>query len=52
MKCVKYLTRASKPIVRVSDEDAQKLVKTGYFEYASKSEWKKNGRRYSKGGKI
>ena len=47
MKCIKYYRTAKKPgaeIVRVTDEEAHKIVASGAANYCSKSEWKKKVR--------
>jgi len=33
--------KSTKEVIRVSDEEAQKLVKTGKARYASKNEWRR-----------
>lgn len=40
MKCVKN----DKQVVRVKDDVAAKMVQTGKWRYAKKSEWKAGGR--------
>lgn len=42
-KCIR--NKVTKNITRVSDEDAAKNIKTGKYEYCSKTEWKNSGRK-------
>ena len=44
MKCVKCLK--SESIFRTKNATAFKLVQKGKHEFASKEEWKKDGRKY------
>ena len=47
MKCIKYHHTAKKPdaqIVRVTDEEAHKIVASGAAKYCPKHEWKKKVR--------
>lgn len=43
MKCIKQVTDETK-VTRVSDEAAKRAVASGKHVYASKAEWKANGR--------
>jgi hypothetical protein len=41
MKCIKRISEPNKDtITRVNDEMAHRAVKSGQYEYVSKSEWK------------
>jgi len=44
MKCVKNVDESI--IVRVKDDTAVKMVDSGKWQYAKKSEWKAAGRQY------
>ena len=43
MKCIKNLE--TKEVTRTYDERANDLVKNGKFSFASKKEWKEQGRK-------
>jgi hypothetical protein len=45
MKCIKDLVEDVGNILRVSNEDADKLVKTGNYAYCPKSEYKLQEKR-------
>lgn len=44
MKCVKAIKSSKNvevgTVIRVDDQEAEMKVKTGYWQYAPKSEWK------------
>lgn len=46
MKCVK--SHKTSEVIRVSDDKASRLVKSGDYSYSSKDAWKKGGRRREK----
>jgi len=52
MKCIKFIIGDAHFIVRVPDESAEQLVEAGRANYASKEDWKQDGRHYHKGGDI
>jgi hypothetical protein len=50
MKCIRNTTNEelAQPLRRVSDTQAETLVKTGKWAYCSKQDWKKNVRDFGK----
>lgn len=44
MKCIKYVGSVKswqdQPVIRVSEDDAVEMVRTGNWEYRPKSDWK------------
>ena len=47
MKCIKLLkTARAGDVVRVTNEAASEMVRTGYAVYTTKSKWKDTGKQY------